>query len=97
MHSESEVRAATESLNNALSSVSANNQALHIGNLAGDLSSVWPTDKGISFAQSITSAAEELENSLNDIQNLITTLNGYNVNYTLEKHNDIISSQAIEN
>ena len=87
MHTEAEVKAAMEIINNSLSNLTKDLPS--IDSVANDLKAVWSTETGTRRALQVGGAIMVINDNLTKIKRILAELNQSKVNYSLVPHQDI--------
>ena len=85
-HTEAEVKAAMDSINNSLSNLTTNLPS--IDSVASDLRSAWSTETGTRRALQLESSIMVINDNLTEIKRILAELNNSKVNYSLKSNKE---------
>ena len=85
-HTEAEVKAAMDSINNSLSNLTTNLPS--IDSVASDLRSAWSTETGTRRALQLESSIMVINDNLTEIKKILDELNNSKVNYSLKSNKE---------
>ena len=85
-HTEAEVKAAMDSINNSLSNLTTNLPS--IDSVASDLRAAWSTETGTRRALQLESSIMVINDNLTEIKKILDELNNSKVNYSLKSNKE---------